>query len=430
MVACPSEPGALAEQTLYSSENCTGEPVSSLVPTSAVHCPGKEYYSPDSLDLERLVLKLQRDHTQYVPDEATARGALKEYVRMLHLIQQFPDEAAVPSKLVDLVWHEHILDTLQYRIDSQKLFGKYLHHAPSFGDDADGAVVAEKRRLRAQQDGMLHRYAQLFGQEPDADVWSLASKPMGEGRLPDCCKAQCAKVNCVSCVGCNAVDCGKLLQGDEEARGRMAPVIFEDLADYVPHLGDHLSQDSTQDQTYLCQMTPMVGMTFSWTIADQSVYMKQTLETAKAETWHSIGFPGSYPYDMGNGADYILSFFGTGLGSNNYTGLRDLYRPDEGNHYPCWDVLTQCSTDGKAGTMDIHDGSVARENGVSTSTWNRLLVTPDKKDAPITTSSQKVMFAYGFDDQFTYHGTDRWVKCDMNFYTGSNRCSGGSHHDD
>merc|ERR1712194_578306 len=120
---------------------------------------------------------------------------------------------------------------------------------------------------------------------------------------------------------------------------------------------------------------------------------------------------------MGNGADYILSFWG-GVGSNNYTGIRDLYKYDEGNHYPCWDVIHQCSLDGEKGTMDIHDGKVSRENGVSTSTWTRLLVTPDKKDSPITTADKMVMFAYGFDDQFTYHGTDRWWKCTMNFFSG------------
>ena len=40
---------------------------------------------------------------------------------MLKLMQAYPDQPAVPSKLVDLVWHEHILDTQQYQRDTLSL---------------------------------------------------------------------------------------------------------------------------------------------------------------------------------------------------------------------------------------------------------------------------------------------------------------------
>ena len=45
---------------------------------------------------------------------------------MLKLMQAYPDQPAVPSKLVDLVWHEHILDTQQYQRDTLRLFGHYV----------------------------------------------------------------------------------------------------------------------------------------------------------------------------------------------------------------------------------------------------------------------------------------------------------------
>lgn len=67
--------------------------------------------------------------------------------------------------------------------------------------------------------------------------------------------------------------------------------------------------------------------------------------------------------------------------------------------------------------------------GSTGAAWNRLLVTPDEKDAPIAAADKVVMFAYGFDDQFTYHGVDRWFKCNMNFFSGSSKCA-GHHHDD
>lgn len=58
---------------------------------------------------------------------------------MLLLIQRFPDRPVVPSKLVDLVWHEHILDTFTYKRDCSRLFGRYVHHNPSFGGQEEKA---------------------------------------------------------------------------------------------------------------------------------------------------------------------------------------------------------------------------------------------------------------------------------------------------
>ena len=47
--------------------------------------------------------------------------------------------SAVPSKLVDLVWHLHILDTKAYFADCKEIFGKYIHHSPTLYayDDSD-----------------------------------------------------------------------------------------------------------------------------------------------------------------------------------------------------------------------------------------------------------------------------------------------------
>ncbi|GAB7528145.1 hypothetical protein PS3A_05520 [Pseudomonas sp. 3A(2025)] len=38
-----------------------------------------------------------------------------------------------PSLEVDEVWHQHILDTLQYSKDCNEIFGHYFHHYPYFG---------------------------------------------------------------------------------------------------------------------------------------------------------------------------------------------------------------------------------------------------------------------------------------------------------
>jgi hypothetical protein len=86
---------------------------------------------PFALDLERFVPKVMRDHASYFPDVGTAERALAEYRRFLRLHQvagPAREHQVAASKLVDLIWHEHVLDTKQYFADSERLFGRYLHH--------------------------------------------------------------------------------------------------------------------------------------------------------------------------------------------------------------------------------------------------------------------------------------------------------------
>jgi hypothetical protein len=62
-----------------------------------------------------------------------AKKAEKWYKRFLFLIAKYPDEAIVPTKEVDEVWHTHILDTQKYFQDCGAVFGEYLHHFPYLG---------------------------------------------------------------------------------------------------------------------------------------------------------------------------------------------------------------------------------------------------------------------------------------------------------
>lgn len=417
-IECPSEPGRLAIENLFMTRDCSGSAVVSKIPTFYGHCPGAEYHSPDRLDLERFVGKLQRDHVLFFPNETIARSAISEYRRLLYLIQKHPDLPIVPSKLVDLVWHEHILDTQQYKKDCQSLFGRYIHHAPSFGDDHDEATKMEKESMLKDQASMFEKYVELYEDEPRTDMWPTAKRMSGAGvRLPDCCKALCVKPNCASCVGCNAVKCGKAEEnaGFEGSEGQtVVEVLPEHFAGYVPMPSRMKEQVPGDETSYLCSATPMPGMNLSWTIAGDIIYMKQALE--KVETWYSVGFSDVEPYDMSY-ADFIVTMF-----NRNYSGVRDMYKYDAGNNYPCWDVLTQCSSNNTAGTLDLKDRTNTRENGLSMSTWNRKLITGDYKDSPITDASKKVLFARGIDDWFTYHGKAQATTCDINFFSGSVSC--------
>jgi len=177
------------------------------------------------------------------------------------------------------------------------------------------------------------------------------------------------------------------------------------FAGYVP-LQD-VKQSSVEQPSYLCSVQPIQGMTLSWVVAGEFIYMKQELQTSVAVAWHGLGFTDVEPYDMGF-SDFIVTMF-----NGNYSGVRDLYKYDAGNHYPRWDVLEQCSPDGRKGSLDLTDRIFSRANGVSSSTWTRLLNTGDFKDSVITNNTKKVMFAHGSNDDFVYHGVDHHATCDQ-----------------
>lgn len=57
----------------------------------------------------------------------------KRYRRYLCMIRIDPNGSAVPTKEIDLFWHQHILDTRAYANDCETIFGYFLHHFPYFG---------------------------------------------------------------------------------------------------------------------------------------------------------------------------------------------------------------------------------------------------------------------------------------------------------
>lgn len=89
-----------------------------------------------------------------------------EYRRFLVLHLLYPGADIVPCKIVDEMWHRHILDTAAYRADCDALFGRFLDHFPYFGmrgeDDA--------RALKHAYSDTVDLYRAAFG-EPRDDTW-------------------------------------------------------------------------------------------------------------------------------------------------------------------------------------------------------------------------------------------------------------------
>jgi len=86
-----------------------------------------------------------------------------EYRKFLALHLMHPDADIVPCKIVDEMWHQHILDTAAYRVDCDAIFGRFLDHFPYFGmrDEQDA------QDLMDAYDATLERYQAAFGPLPD-----------------------------------------------------------------------------------------------------------------------------------------------------------------------------------------------------------------------------------------------------------------------
>src|SRR5713101_315267 len=86
-------------------------------------------------------------------------GAYRNYLTML--VKHPEDvEDIVVSKDVDEFWHTHILHTMKYTEDCERVFGTYLHHNPDIGGRAPAeierkaALVEKTRRLYQQESAM------------------------------------------------------------------------------------------------------------------------------------------------------------------------------------------------------------------------------------------------------------------------------------
>ncbi|MEA5470046.1 hypothetical protein [Spirulina sp. 06S082] len=64
--------------------------------------------------------------------EETTHG-IEEYRKFLILQYFYRDRGIVPTREMDKVWHVHILDTVKYREDCDRLFGEMLDHFPYLG---------------------------------------------------------------------------------------------------------------------------------------------------------------------------------------------------------------------------------------------------------------------------------------------------------
>jgi hypothetical protein len=113
------------------------------------------------IDLEMVKIKLQDTVESLGWSEGQCDDAEIEYKRFLHLNHKFPESPIVPHTVMDLMWHQHILDTRAYHKDCLLVFGGYFHHFPYFGIRSED----DKKNLDSAFSETQKIYSSEFGGE-------------------------------------------------------------------------------------------------------------------------------------------------------------------------------------------------------------------------------------------------------------------------
>jgi hypothetical protein len=114
----------------------------------------------------------------------------KFYRRFLFLSAKYPEKSLVPSKHIDAFWHQHILDTQKYYVDSITIFGKFFHHFPYFGKRGEDDRQNWRNAISETND----LYIQHFKESTDKLTTSFKLSNNSNSRYSSCdssCNASC-----------------------------------------------------------------------------------------------------------------------------------------------------------------------------------------------------------------------------------------------
>ena len=149
-----------------------------------------------ALDLDPIKFKLMDREEGHGWSREYAEKTELAYKRFLTLLATHPEETLAPSKDVDRFWHGHILDTLKYANDCDKVFGCFLHHFPYFG--MRGAEDAENLARAAETTQGLYR--KHFGESYEGAAYCSAVQAG---------PAYCSAVKASDPAYCSAIDTGR-----------------------------------------------------------------------------------------------------------------------------------------------------------------------------------------------------------------------------
>src|SRR5882672_9975694 len=135
-----------------------------------------------ALDLESVKIRLMDPELGEGWTQQYADGIEQGYRIYLTMLAKYQEHAEdiLLSKDVDEFWHTHILQTIKYSEDCERVFGSYLHHNPHVGDrkpedlQKRAALPEKTRHLYRQEFGNADGIAWTGGMAKDA-AWSSAA---------------------------------------------------------------------------------------------------------------------------------------------------------------------------------------------------------------------------------------------------------------
>ena len=102
-----------------------------------------------------------------------AHRVVGEYKKFLYLgVVSGP--AVTPSRVIDQIWHEHLLFSRGYREFCRDVLQHEFDHHPELL-----AVEEQTSVFREQYDATLALYVAEFNQSPPADIWGTPKFPLG-----------------------------------------------------------------------------------------------------------------------------------------------------------------------------------------------------------------------------------------------------------
>ena len=142
-----------------------------------------DFNSIAELDLDPIKVKLMHKESGEGWSLEKANAVEFEYRRFLQLMKMYPAEQTAPLFDVDTFWHYHILDTMKYAADCEKVFGYFLHHFPYIGlrgEDDEAAHQHAGSRMQELYEATFGE-AYIRGHGRDTTAWSGAAAPAEEG---------------------------------------------------------------------------------------------------------------------------------------------------------------------------------------------------------------------------------------------------------
>ena len=110
-----------------------------------------------ALDLEPIRLRVMDTESGEGWTREYAETIERAYRTYLTMLVKHPEnvEDIIVSEDVDEFWHAHILHTMKYTEDCEKVFGAYLHHNPHVGERTQADV--ERKAAQAEKTRRLYR---------------------------------------------------------------------------------------------------------------------------------------------------------------------------------------------------------------------------------------------------------------------------------